>query len=144
VKEGTTATLLRDIAPEVAPEASRVVAPVAPAAPVASGGARNDAPRTATASADPPPSKTRAAPPASAPDSSGGTGTLDISSPGLYGVVWVNGRPRGYPPLTIGDLPVGKTKIEVRVNGIQKRTTTIVVKPGLTTPVQLRSQETVL
>jgi hypothetical protein len=66
------------------------------------------------------------------------TGALQITSPGLYGVVWVNGRPRGYPPLEVGDLGRGPAKVEVRVNGIERRGTTVVVAPGRITPVSLR------
>jgi hypothetical protein len=67
------------------------------------------------------------------------TGALAISSPGLYGVVWINGRPRGYPPVEVSDMPAGPTKVEVRVNGIEKRSSTVVVHPGVTTAVTLRS-----
>ncbi|MEP6652306.1 MAG: PEGA domain-containing protein, partial [Myxococcales bacterium] len=70
-----------------------------------------------------------------------GTGALSISSPGLYGVVWINGRPRGYPPLEVRNLPSGPVKIEVRVNGVQKRSSTVVVRAGSTTPVRIQSQE---
>ena len=70
-----------------------------------------------------------------------GTGALAISSPGLYGVVWVNGRPRGYPPVELSDMPPGPTKVEVRVNGVEKRSSTVVVKPGVTTSVNLRTAE---
>ncbi len=144
VREGATATLLKDFPPEPAPEAPRAVAPVAATTSADPVAARNDGPRTTTTPAPTSTIRTPTPSPASGPSAGTGTGTLDISSPGLYGVVWVNGRPRGYPPLVIRDLPVGKTKVEVRVNGIQKRSATIVVKPGLTTDVQLRSQETVL
>lgn len=66
------------------------------------------------------------------------TGTLAISSPGLYGVVWINGRPRGYPPLEVSDLPAGPAKVEVRVNGIEKRSSTVVVESEKKVSVTLR------
>ncbi|MFL5305175.1 MAG: PEGA domain-containing protein [Polyangia bacterium] len=72
-------------------------------------------------------------------DSTGtSTGTLAITSPGLYGVVWINGRPRGYPPLEVTDLPAGPAKVEVRVNGIEKRSSTVVVERERKISVTLR------
>jgi hypothetical protein len=70
-----------------------------------------------------------------------GSGALSITSPGLYGVVWINGRARGYPPLEVRNVPVGPVKVEVRVNGVEKRASTVVVRPGSTTNVKLTAAE---
>lgn len=165
IKEGATATLLKDLSVErAAVEPARLAAgPPAAASgreessrPTSGGAASGGAAEAPSPSADPPaaPAARPAAAsrrvdapiPASTSDraaaSPSETGELDIASPGLYGVVWINGRPRGYPPLKVRDLPPGPAKIEIRVNGVQRRTLTVLVKPGLTTPVKMRSQET--
>jgi hypothetical protein len=143
VKEGGTATLVHDLSSSrVAETPSPVPAPaVAPAT------TREDAPRPMAGVAAAPAPSAPAVPALIAPlpatpgaRSPADRGTLDISVPGLYGVVWVNGRPRGYPPLAVPDLPAGPAEVEVRVNGVQKRSTTAMVRPGLTTSVKLRSQ----
>jgi hypothetical protein len=146
VREGATATILRDVSAERT-EAPRPVTasttpaprdevprptPAAASAPQSGGIAPTPSPGTASARQAPAP----VAPPAVG---AGEGGVLEISSPGLYGVVWVNGRPRGYPPLAVRDLPPGPAKVEVRVNGVQKRTATAMVKAGLTTSVKLRA-----
>ena len=108
--------------------------------------ARADAPETtsgvengaAAASNDLAPAKAAETVPAAAVES---TGVLEVSSPGLRGVVWVNGSPRGYPPLTVRDLPAGPTRVEVRINGVAKRTATAIVEAGSTTSVKVRSLE---
>jgi hypothetical protein len=148
VKEGGTSTLLKDLSLEHGPDSSprEAPAPVTPAVPFAKDespsprpaaagsvvAVATSAPATTRRPASPPLAVLR--PPMPAPD----TGALQITSPGLYGVVWVNGRPRGYPPLEVGDLGRGPAKVEVRVNGIERRGTTVVVAPGRITPVSLR------
>lgn len=136
VKEGGTATLLKDIptSPDGVSESPHAIPPPAPVAPMA----KEESPRLTAAAAPAPapqPPPTLAASPAAAATD---TGALQITSPGLYGVVWVNGRPRGYPPLEVGELAGGPVKIEVRVNGIEKRAMTVVVAPGRTTIVKVR------
>lgn len=66
------------------------------------------------------------------------TGGLDISAPGLYAEVWINGRPYGFSPVTASSLPAGPAKIELRVNGMVKRTKSVTVIAGETTPVKVR------
>jgi hypothetical protein len=147
VKEGATATLLRDVSAERTTEAPRLAAPP----PAAVSPPKEEAPRVAAAPVPQKPPSTAMAAPArivEVPDrtqsgrGSSETGALEISSPGLYGVVWINGRPRGYPPLEVRELPAGSAKVEVRVNGVQRRSATVVVKPGISTAVSLRSQDT--
>jgi eukaryotic-like serine/threonine-protein kinase len=74
-------------------------------------------------------------------DTPGGVGVLEISSPSLHGVVWVNGRPRGYPPLAVRDLPPGPAKVELRINGIARRVATAIVKADSNTTVKLRASD---
>jgi len=38
----------------------------------------------------------------------------------------------------VRDLPAGPAKVEVRVNGVQKRASRVVVQPGSTTSISLR------
>jgi hypothetical protein len=138
VKDGGTATLVKDLpvemAVEVPPPRETPPPPPAPVAPVA----RAEAPRTVAARTPAPTPRPRLVPAIPPPVPSENPGALHITSPGLYGVVWVNGRPRGYPPLDVDDVAVGPAKVEVRVNGIEKRTTTVTVAAGRTLNVDLR------
>jgi hypothetical protein len=151
VRDGATATLLKDLAGPAEPAAEAPRAPVPSSSTTVStpiSGQRPEAPRVAVPPpvevavsrpaglvASPPPP-----PPTAAPPESGG---LSISSPGLYGVVWINGRARGYPPLEVRNVPAGPVKVEVRVNGVEKRASTVVVRPGSTTNVKLTAAESV-
>ncbi|WP_338863512.1 PEGA domain-containing protein [Myxococcus stipitatus] len=67
-----------------------------------------------------------------------GRGDLDISSPSLYGEVWVNNRPYGFPPLVAQNLPAGPARVEVRVNGEVKRRLSVEVEPGRRIAVRVR------
>jgi hypothetical protein len=128
ISEGTATTVLKDLSAEVAPVArGNVLAAIV----------KEDATR--------PPAALQPSPvvePIGAPTPktvlANEPGALDITSPGMYGVIWVNGRPHGYPPLQARDLPPGPTKVEVRVNGVEKRSATVIVQPGSTTAVKLR------
>jgi hypothetical protein len=146
VREGATTPLFKDLgAPEPPVEAPRAVVTVpAVSAPTA----REDTvPPTSPAPQEVAISRpaglvaSRPAPQLVPPPAE--TGVLSISSPGLYGVVWINGRARGYPPLEVRNVPTGQVKVEVRVNGVQKRASTVVVRPGATTAVKLTSEESV-
>ena len=148
VKDGAVTTLVRDLSAELSPEPARSTAQAPepapePAPPAPAVHVQEEAPRPSPAAAPPPAPR---APPSASPrrprPPTSTTGTVAVSSPGLYGVVWINGRPRGYPPLEAGDLPPGPTRIEVRVNGVERRSSTVVVRPGSTTPVKLLSLET--
>jgi len=197
VKDGATATLLRDLSPEVPLEAAHPATSSFAEAKFAAAGvaptavpAGSVAPAAATAPSSPPapssfasgpstsatthaassrPESARAAETvafaakqgspslsrtgvgtgmgggalvaASSPHSTSpaGTGSLYVTSPGIYGVVWINGRPRGYPPLTVSELSPGPVKVEIRVNGVQKRAASVVVQPSRTQPVELVS-----
>ena len=145
VKEGATATIVRDLPADRTTDGSRAAGVLAP------GQLAGEANRPSTST--PPPTAPLAAVPAvaaapSAAQQAGAAplstsaqdlGGLDIASPGLYEVVWINGRPRGYPPLAVRDLPAGPVQVEVRVNGVQKRAAIANVRAGSTTAVTLRS-----
>jgi hypothetical protein len=126
VKDGGTATLVKDLPVEMAVEmAPPREAPPPPPPPAP----RAEPPRTIAARVPASAPRSRPAlvpPPATAPAD---TALLQITSPGLYGVVWINGRPRGYPPLEVDDV-TGTAKIEIRVNGIAKRAKTVEVAAG--------------
>jgi hypothetical protein len=147
VREGATATLLKDLAgPEPAAEAPRAPVPSSSTpAPTPVSVQRPEAPRVAV----PPPVEVAVSRPAGLvaspppPPAVSGSGALSITSPGLYGVVWINGRARGYPPLEVRNVPVGPVKVEVRVNGVEKRASTVVVRPDSITNVKLTATESV-
>jgi len=102
----------------------------------------------AAAPTPPPPAPTPASQPAatdptglpavSHPPTSSTTGDLEIASPALYGEIWINDRPYGFPPVTARGLPAGKARLEVRVQGAVKRRMTVEVEPGRSTPVRVR------
>ncbi len=52
-------------------------------------------------------------------------GEVYVDSPNVYGEVWIGGKSRGYPPLVLKQVPVGRTTVEIRVDGIVRRTETI-------------------
>lgn len=88
----------------------------------------------------PPPAPDRqpVATPVAPPSSSGsGKGGLEITSPGLYAEVWVNGRPYGFPPAKVEDLPAGSAEVEIRINGVVKRAKTVNVEAGKVTAVKI-------
>lgn len=116
VAEEQVVTVLKDLSADLAPKpAAPAAAPAAPAPPA-------ESPQPA------------ALPPAAPAKVTGG---LEVASPGLYGEIWVNGRPQGFPPLKLDNLAPGPVKIEVRVNGVVKRSATANVVAGETTPVRV-------
>ena len=124
IYEGQVATVLKDLTAEVAAAKAPAPAPTATPAP--------EPTRTATPepSATPKPGETPAPRPSA-------KGSLQITSPGLYGEIWVNGRPQGFPPLTVNDLAAGDVRVEVRVNGVVKRSSVFKVEAGQVTPVRV-------
>jgi hypothetical protein len=129
VSDGNATTVLKDLSSEMTGE---------PARSALVGPASKDEPNRPAGTSVPAGEALAIAPPAARPPPRSETGGLEITSPGLYGVVWVNDRPQGFPPVSIHDLPAGPVKVEVRVNGVEKRVATVVVQPGLTTPVKIR------
>jgi hypothetical protein len=67
-----------------------------------------------------------------------GKGGLDVTSPGLYAEVWINGRSYGFPPIAARDLPAGVAEIVVRVNGDIVRTAKAAVVRDHVTALQMR------
>jgi hypothetical protein len=138
VQEGQVATVLRDLSVELAPKVAVVetrteVRPEPTPAPRAA----EPKPAAPAPAAEPKPTPPPTPPPAPTSPVAVATGGLEISSPGLYGEIWVNGRPQGFPPLTVNSLAPGSVKIEVRVNGAVKRSTTTVVEAGQVKPVRV-------
>jgi hypothetical protein len=146
VKVGSPTTLARDLSSEITPVSHPVVAAVPFAkdddGPSASAPARSATRATAL------PAKLTSGPlgMARAPAHKPAplippTGGLEVTSPGLYGEIWINGRSWGFPPVRAADLPVGPTRVGVRVNGVEERSAVVPVKPGLITSVRLSRQE---
>ncbi|WP_223635795.1 PEGA domain-containing protein [Corallococcus sp. EGB] len=131
-------SLNRDLTAELTPPASKPaavpVAAVAPASPPAPNAVPAGGPGVAPRAAEPAtPSEPSVANAAVAQ-----RGDLEVTSPGLYGEVWINGRPYGFPPISAQALPSGPAKVEVRVNGEVKRRMTVEVEPGRSTRVRVK------
>ncbi|XXF77951.1 PEGA domain-containing protein [Myxococcaceae bacterium GXIMD 01537] len=135
VGEDTVRSLNRDLTAELAPPPTPARAAPAPPPAVA---AAAPAPTTVPASAEATPRSESQVVPAVARAAVAGKGSLDITSPALYGEIWVNSRPYGFPPVTAKDLPAGPAKVEVRVNGEVKRRMTVQVAADSSTPVRVR------
>ncbi|HZI14035.1 MAG TPA: PEGA domain-containing protein [Myxococcus sp.] len=120
-------SLNRDLSAELAPPPSRT-APTPAASP-----SQVAAPAPAPAAPAPvtPPAPTSVA-------TAAARGDLNVTSPSLYGEVWINNRPYGFPPVLAQGLPAGPARVEVRVNGVVKRKLTVEVEPGRSTPVRVR------
>lgn len=125
VTESRPTTVVRDLSQELSPSPPSPAPTSTPAptsAPVTPGAATAREP-------------VAAAPPRSAAPE--GRGGLEITSPGLYAEIWVNGRPYGFPPATVRELPAGNAEVEVRINGVVKRARTVTVEPGRVTAVKI-------
>lgn len=125
VTEGRPTTVVRDLSQELSP---------APPVPTAPSSAPATAPVTPSAAATREPVPAATPPKSAAPEGRGG---LEITSPGLYAEIWVNGRPYGFPPATVRELPAGDAEVEVRINGVVKRARTVTVEPGRVTAVKI-------
>ncbi len=122
----------RDLSAELAPKPAPVAAAPAPTSPAAAAAA---VPMGSVAAAVPQPT---AVAPSVARAAVSGKGDLDVTSPALYGEVWINNRPYGFPPLKAQGLPAGPARVEVRVNGVVKRKMTVEVEPDRLTAVRVR------
>jgi hypothetical protein len=139
VFEGQVATVLKDLSAELAPrvaaaetrtersDARTEPEPVKRPEPVGS----KTAPAPAPIAPAPAPVPSTPAPIAPA------TGGLQISSPGVYGEIWVNGRPYGFTPVTVNGLTPGNVKVEVRVNGAVRRSSSFLVEAGQVKPIRV-------
>lgn len=65
-------------------------------------------------------------------------GELYIQSPNVYGEVYVNGKKRGFPPLVVKNVPVGKARVEIRVQGETRRAKLVRVSEGERAELLLR------
>jgi hypothetical protein len=127
VVEGEVTTLIRDLSDEMKPSAPPAEERVEPKPELA---------RPKPEPARPPP-EVVATPPPERPAAAVAKGGLALTSPGLYGEIWVNGRPAGFPPATLEGLAPGPVKVEVRVNGVVRRSSTVVVEGGQTKAVRI-------
>ncbi|MFB1483501.1 PEGA domain-containing protein [Corallococcus sp. RDP092CA] len=132
-------SLNRDLSAELTPASPRPaavpVAAVVPASPPAASAGLAGGPGATHSPTEPAtPSEPSVAKAAVATQ----RGDLEITSPGLYGEVWINGRPYGFPPVSAQALPSGPAKVEVRVNGEVKRRMTVEVEPGRSTRVRVK------
>ncbi|MCY1019700.1 PEGA domain-containing protein [Pyxidicoccus sp. MSG2] len=128
----------KDLTAELAPPPSR---PAPAPAPVPQPVTAAPVPTSPAAAVARPASGTEPAAPAATTTvarTATGKGGLDVTSPSLYGEVWINNRPYGFPPLTAQGLPAGPARVEVRVNGVVKRKLTVEVEPDRLTAVRVR------
>jgi hypothetical protein len=131
VSAGEVATLRRDLTAEMeAAGAQR------PRETVGEAGAPAAALKPAALQPAAPPETAAREIPAAAPAQA--RGGLDITSPGLYAEVWINGRSYGFPPVAARNLPVGMAEIEVRVNGAVKRKAKATVQAGQVVSLKVR------
>ncbi|RKH41720.1 PEGA domain-containing protein [Corallococcus sicarius] len=140
VEEDGVRSLNRDLTVELTPTAplANAPAPAAESRGVSAAGASPAArpqPPSPSPDATPPPEPSVAK---AAVAQVAQRGDLEVTSPGLYGEVWINNRPYGFPPLSAQALPAGPARVEVRVNGEVKRRMTVEVEPGRSTRVRVR------
>ncbi len=143
VGEGEVATLRRDLSAELALSAAQKPAAAPPA-----GAPRPTAPPPAIGIAPPNPAAAPVALQKASPEPASAQalaalaqperGGLDVTSPGLYAEVWINGRSYGFPPVAARNLPAGTAEVEVRVNGAVKRRAKVVVQPGQVFALKVR------
>ncbi|WP_163863939.1 PEGA domain-containing protein [Myxococcus eversor] len=137
LEEDAVHSINRDVSGQLTPVVTRPAAPTSPVAAVTAPGAAAVEPPAAHAPT-PVAAPVAAAAPEVAKAAATGRGELDITSPALYGEVWVNNRPYGFPPLIAQNLPAGPARVEVRVNGEVKRRMSVEVEPGRRTAVRVR------
>ncbi len=113
-------TVVKDLTQELAPPAVTAPEPAPTAKPSA-----------------PPPVAAQQPVTVAAQVASSTKGGLEITSPGLYAEVWVNGRPYGFPPAKVEGLPAGSADVEIRINGVVKRARTVNVEAGKVTAVKI-------
>ncbi|MBU8898605.1 PEGA domain-containing protein [Corallococcus sp. M34] len=139
VPDDSVRSINRDLSSELPPASPPAVlaarAPVTPPPAAVPAAAPAASPPVAVATPAPAAAETV---PAVARAAVAGKGDLDVTSPSIYGEIWINSRPYGFPPVTADGLPAGPARIEVRVNGEVKRRMTVEVEPGRRTAVRVR------
>jgi hypothetical protein len=68
----------------------------------------------------------------------GPRGELHVVSLNVYGEVWINGQAYGYPPLLAKNLPAGTANVEIRVNGVARRSKSVDIEGGRRAVVRIR------
>lgn len=67
-----------------------------------------------------------------------GQGELYVTSPAIYGEVFINGRGYGYPPLLAKGVPAGNAVVELKVGGVTRRTLKVEVVPNQRLAARIR------
>jgi hypothetical protein len=68
---------------------------------------------------------------------SGPSGDIEVLSPNVPGEVWVNGRSHGLAPRVVREIPVGSARVEIRVDGVVRRSRAVQVREGQRARVSL-------
>lgn len=118
--------MMVEVAPAAAPAATSTAATTATVAPITAMVAPTSAPIAPTRTERP----SRPTPPAR-------FGEIEVQSPNVFGDVWVNGRNYGPAPRVVREIPVGSTRVEIRVGNTVRRTRTVSVAEGQRARVQL-------
>ena len=129
IKVGSDSVELMDVdlapylKPEPKPEPKPTPAPIpAPIPAPAAAPEPTPAPGAATAEAEP----------------AEATGELFVSSPNIFGNIWINGKNHGPTPIVAKNLPVGPVTIEVRVGKNVRRTENAVVTADTRKKITIR------
>ncbi|MBI5548740.1 MAG: PEGA domain-containing protein, partial [Deltaproteobacteria bacterium] len=94
--------------------------------------------RLASAAAPASPSSTPNPTPAPATSPPSATGEIYVTSPEVYGEVFINGRRYGYPPLLAKGIPAGRATVEIRINDVPRRSMSLEVEPRQRQSARLR------
>ncbi|MGC4116682.1 MAG: PEGA domain-containing protein [Myxococcales bacterium] len=65
-------------------------------------------------------------------------GEVYVTSPEIYGEVFINGRSYGYPPVLAKGVPAGRATVEIRINDVPRRSTVVQVEPNKRLAARLR------
>ncbi len=137
VTEGQAATVLKDLSVEFAQltpsNSGSAAAPVEPPKPETKPDPEPRPAERPTVVAAVTPSDRPGGPPEDTQ-----TGGLQLTAPGLYGEIWINGRSYGFAPVTVEGLKPGSVKVDVRVNGAIKRSTVAQVEAGQVKAIKVR------
>ncbi len=125
IKAGSESVELMDVdlAPYLTPETEPAAAPIPAPLP---------APAAAPEPAPTPEAATAASEPAEP------TGELFVSSPNVFGNIWINGKNHGPTPIIAKNLPVGPVTIEVRAGKNVRRTASAVVTADTRKKITIR------
>ncbi|HEY3452910.1 MAG TPA: PEGA domain-containing protein [Myxococcales bacterium] len=85
-----------------------------------------------------PPPAPAPAPGASPAPAAVAAGEIYVTSPEVYGEVFINGRRYGYPPLLAKGVPAGRATVEIRIDDVPRRSTVVQVEPDKRLAARLR------